>query len=157
MAGGDPMEEGRRDSGDRPQSGSRREPGRLLKPLWLAAGWLSLAAGFVGIFLPLLPTVPFVLLAAFCFSRGSARCERWLLRHPRFGPWVEDWRAHRAVPLRAKQLATAMMAVGSVVAGFQLPPAWCWVPAACCAAVAAWLWRLPTKGATAPADAAKPP
>jgi len=151
------VEEGRQDSEEGPPARARGEPGRLPKLLWLAAGWLSLAAGFVGIFLPLLPTVPFVLLAAFCFSRGSARCERWLLGHPRFGPWIEDWRANRAVPLRAKQLATLMMAAGAVVAGLQLWPAWCWVPAACCAAVAAWLWRLPTKGAPAAADAAKLP
>jgi uncharacterized membrane protein YbaN (DUF454 family) len=151
------VKEGSQHSEDGQQGRPRAEPGRLLKLLWLAAGWLSLAAGFIGIFLPLLPTVPFVLLAAFCFSHGSARCERWLLGHPRFGPLIEDWRAHRAVPLRAKQLASAMMAVGSVVAGFQLPPAWCWLPAACCAAVAAWLWRLPTRGAPGAADAARGP
>ena len=111
------VEEGRQDSEEGPPARARGEPGRLPKLLWLAAGWLSLAAGFVGIFLPLLPTVPFVLLAAFCFSRGSARCERWLLGHPRFGPWIEDWRANRAVPLRAKQLATLMMAAGGVLRG----------------------------------------
>jgi uncharacterized membrane protein YbaN (DUF454 family) len=148
------VKEDSEDREDGQQGRSRGAPGRLLKLVWLAAGWLSLAVGFIGIFLPLLPTVPFVLLAAFCFSRGSARCERWLLGHPRFGPWIRDWRAHRAVPLRAKQLASAMMAAGSVLAGLQLPPAWCWLPAACCAAVAAWLWRLPTRGAPGPADAA---
>lgn len=130
----------RKDPG--PASGAA---GWLVRTLWLAAGWLSLVVGFVGVFLPLLPTVPFVLLAAFCFSRGSARCERWLLAHPRFGPFIIGWREHRAVPLRAKQLASAMMALGSLVAGFQLPLAWCWVPAASCALVAAWLWRLPTR------------
>ena len=60
---------------------------------------LSLACGLVGLFLPLLPTVPFVLLAAACFSRGSARLEAWLLAHRRCGPWVHAWRANRAVPL----------------------------------------------------------
>lgn len=154
------MEEDRKGREGRHPVRLRGDGARWLKALWLAAGGLSLAVGLVGIFLPLLPTVPFVLLAAFCFSRGSARCERWLLEHPRFGPWILDWRQHHAVPLRAKQLAIAMMAAGSVVAAFQLPRAWCWVPAACCAAVAAWLWRLPTQGETAPkrpADAAKMP
>jgi len=115
--------------------------------LWLAAGVASLATGIVGIFLPLLPTTPFVLLAAFCFSRGSSRCERWLVEHPRFGPLVRDWRAHHAIPLRAKQLAWAMMAVGSVWAAVVLPPRWAWLPALCCAAVALWMWRLPTRPA----------
>jgi hypothetical protein len=73
----------------------------------------SLLLGVIGIFVPLLPTPPFVLLAAWCFSRGSERCERWLLEHPRFGPLVRGWREQRAMPLRAKQWATAMMALGS--------------------------------------------
>jgi uncharacterized membrane protein YbaN (DUF454 family) len=115
------------------------------RALWLVAGFLSLATGIVGIFLPLLPTTPFVLLAAFCFSRGSERCERWILEHPRFGPMVRDWRATRAIPLRAKQLAWVMMAIGSATAWWKLPAAWCWVPAACCLAVGLWMWRLPTR------------
>jgi len=113
--------------------------------IWLLAGALALLTGIVGIFLPLLPTTPFVLLAAFCFSRGSTRCERWLLEHPRFGPMVRDWRAQRAVPLRAKQLATVMMTIGSVWAAYTVPASWAWVPAACCLPIAAWLWSLPTR------------
>ncbi len=112
--------------------------------LWLAAGVLSLITGIVGIFLPLLPTTPFVLLAAFCFSRGSERCERWLLEHPRFGPMVRDWRTDRAIPLRAKQLATLMMALGSAWAWWVLPPRFGWLPALVCVAVAVWMWSLPT-------------
>ena len=118
--------------------------------LWLLVGALSLATGIVGIFLPLLPTTPFVLLAAFCFSRGSARCEAWLLNHPRFGPLVRDWRTHHAIPLRAKQLAWTMMAIGSIWAAYVLPARWAWVPASCCAAVAFWMWRLPTRPADPP-------
>ncbi len=109
--------------------------------LWLLAGIASLVLGFIGIFVPLLPTTPFVLLAAFCFSRGSSRCERWLLDHKLFGPMVRDWRATRAVPLRAKQLASVMMAIGSLTAAFKMPPHLAWLPALCCACVAWWLWR----------------
>ncbi len=115
------------------------------RALWLVAGWLALLLGIVGIFLPLLPTTPFVLLAAFCFSRGSETWERWLLRHPRYGPIVKNWREHRAVPLRAKQLATIMMALSSVWSWWILPPQWGWLPAACCAVVATWLWSLPNR------------
>ncbi|WIT11746.1 YbaN family protein [Paucibacter sediminis] len=113
--------------------------------LWVLAGIASLALGIIGIFVPLLPTTPFVLLAAFCFARGSTRCEAWLLNHPRFGPMVRNWRDHHAIPLRAKQLAWTMMTLGSLWAAYRLPLAWCWLPAACCACVAFWMWRLPTR------------
>lgn len=116
-----------------------------LRLVWAAAGVASLATGIVGIFLPLLPTTPLVLLAAFCFARSSSRCERWLLNHPRFGPMVRNWRDHRAIPLRAKQLAWTMMALGSAVSAWVLPGRVAWVPAACCAAVAFWMWRLPSR------------
>ena len=58
---------------------------------------------------------------------------------------VRDWRERRAVPLRAKQLATVMMALGSLWAAFTLPARVAWLPAVICTAVAVWLWRLPTR------------
>lgn len=118
-----------------------------IRVLWLGAGTLALLLGVLGIFLPLLPTTPFVLLSAFCFARGCLRCEAWLLAHPRLGPIVRDWRAERAVPLRAKQLASVMMVIGCAVAWPQLPNPWQWAPPLLCAAVAAWLWSLPTRRA----------
>lgn len=124
---------------------------RWLRPLWLLAGSLALLLGVVGIFLPLLPTTPFVLLAAWCFSRGSERWERWLLHHPRLGPMVRDWRATRAVPLRAKQLATLMMTASCLWAWWAIPSMWRWAPALSCAVVATWLWRLPTRRSDDPA------
>jgi uncharacterized membrane protein YbaN (DUF454 family) len=120
---------------------------RWQRVLWAVGGALALITGIVGVFLPLLPTTPFVLLAAFCFSRGSERCERWLLEHRRFGPIVRDWRARRAVPLRAKQFASVMMVLGASWGAFALPVAVAWLPAAICAVTAVWLWRLPTRGA----------
>jgi len=125
-----------------------KAPARWQRVLWLAMGWASLLLGFVGLFLPLLPTVPFVLLAAWCFSHGSARWERWLLNHPRLGPPVRAWRENRSVPLRAKQLATLMMTISSAAAWWLLPLPLRWLPALCCAAVAIWLWRLPTTPTT---------
>lgn len=118
---------------------------RAGRALWVVAGTLALLAGVVGIFLPLLPTVPFVLLAAFCFSRGCRRCEQWLLEHPRFGPALRNWRAHRALTLRSKQAATSMMAISAALAWWVLPSPVRWLPAVVCIAVAWWLWRLPTR------------
>ena len=122
----------------------KESPPRWLRWLWLVCGGVCLATGFVGIVLPLLPTTPFILLAAFCLSRGSERYERWLLAHPRFGPMVRDWRANHAVPLRAKQFAIGMMFLSSVFSGWLLPSHLGWIPGACCAVVALWLCRLPT-------------
>ena len=116
---------------------------RWQRVLWLLTGAGCLLTGIVGIFLPLLPTTPFVLLAAFCFSRGSQRWEAWLLQHPRFGPMVRDWRANRAVPLRAKQLAWVMMALGSAWGWWAMPAHIAWLPIAICVPTALWLWSLP--------------
>ncbi len=115
--------------------------------LWGAAGALALLLGLLGLFLPVLPTVPFVLLAAFCFSRGSERAERWLLQHPRLGPMIRDWRLHRSVPLRVKQLATLMMTLSGLLSWWLLPAHVGWIPGAVCVAVAGWLWWLPTRPA----------
>jgi uncharacterized protein len=118
---------------------------RWQRYFWMACGALALLLGVIGIFLPLLPTVPFVLLAAWCFSRGSERWERWMLAHRVFGPIVRDWRATRAVPLRAKQLASVMMAIGSAWAWWAMPHTIGWLPGVSCAAVLWWMWRLPTR------------
>jgi len=117
---------------------------RWQRRLWLLAGGVSLVVGIIGIALPLLPTTPFVLLAAFCFSRGSERWEAWLLAHPRYGTMVRHWRQNRAVPLRAKQLASVMMAASSLGSWWVIQSHWRWVPGVCCLTVALWLWRLPT-------------
>jgi uncharacterized membrane protein YbaN (DUF454 family) len=76
---------------------------------WRVAGLVSLALGILGIALPLLPTTPFLLLAAFCFGRSSERLQRWLLDHPRLGPPIRDWREHRAISPKAKRLAALAM------------------------------------------------
>ena len=113
--------------------------------LWLAAGVLALGAGVVGVVLPLLPTTPFVLLAAFCFARSNERWARWLLNHRRFGPMLRAWQARRVIPWRAKLLAWTMMGLGSAWSAWVLPQPWCWLPALICAAVALWMARLPSR------------
>lgn len=78
-------------------------------------GHASLALGTLGIVLPLLPTTPFVILAAWAYARSSPRLSAWLHRHPRFGQALCDWRDHRAIAPRAKALAIASMAVSYAI------------------------------------------
>lgn len=82
------------------------------KTLYNLAGIIALGLGILGIFLPVLPTTPFILLAAFCFSRGSERMHRWLLAQPVFGRLIRDWNEYRAIEPRAKKIATVMIVVG---------------------------------------------
>jgi uncharacterized protein len=86
-----------------------------IRHLWTLAGLLSFGLGAVGVFVPLLPTVPFMLLAAFCFARGSERFHCWLLAHPRFGPAIRDWRAHGAISRRGKRAAVLAIAATFVL------------------------------------------
>jgi uncharacterized membrane protein YbaN (DUF454 family) len=111
---------------------------------WWLLAYASLAVGLLGIVLPGLPTVPFVLLSAYAAARGSERLHRRLLAHRRFGPAIRDWQAHGAVSRRAKVLATAMMSASAVLMFLTAPRAWMAVAGtACMALVAAWLWRRP--------------
>lgn len=80
-----------------------------MRVVWILSGGLALALGLAGIVLPLLPTTPFVLLAAFCFARSSPRLHGWLLAHRTFGPIIHNWSEHRAIPPRAKRAAILAM------------------------------------------------
>ncbi|GAB2179690.1 YbaN family protein [Dongia sp. agr-C8] len=87
----------------------------MKRPAFFAAGSLLVVVGFVGAFLPLLPTTPFLILAAACFARSSPRVEAWLLNHRRFGPVLRAWREHGAIPVKAKLFACAGMSLGYTV------------------------------------------
>lgn len=86
--------------------------GRTARAGWLILGLIFVALGSIGIFVPLLPTTSFMILALPCFARSSPRLEAWLLNHPRFGPGVRAWRADGAVPRHAKIAACIGMALG---------------------------------------------
>lgn len=110
--------------------------------LWWLLAYASLALGLVGIVVPGLPTVPFVLLAAYAAARGSQHLRDRLLAHRQFGPAIRDWEAQGAVSRRAKRLATAMMAACAVVMFLTAPKAWmAMTGSAAMAVVAVWLWR----------------
>ena len=87
----------------------------LFRAFWFALGMVTLVLGILGIFLPLLPTTVFILIAAFCFARSSDALHDWLIYHPRFGPPILSWREHRTVSRKAKKYAVAALAVSIFV------------------------------------------
>ncbi len=94
--------------------------GTILRLALLALGWLAVVLALLGLLLPLLPTTPFVLLAAGCFARASERCHRWLLSAPVIGPILADYTAGRGVALtvRLKAIALVWLGIGSSVLWF---------------------------------------
>ena len=98
-----------------PPSGLRAT---LVRRAWLALALLFIGLGSVGVVLPLLPTTPFLLLAAMCASRSSPALHAWLYSHPRFGPLLRDWRDHRAIRPRAKITALVVIALSGT---------WMWI------------------------------
>jgi uncharacterized membrane protein YbaN (DUF454 family) len=80
-----------------------------VKWIYNISGSICVGLAFAGIFLPLLPTTPFLLLAAFCFSKGSPRLHRWLIEHPRLGPIIEEWNQHRIIRPRVKWMSSIMI------------------------------------------------
>lgn len=87
----------------------------IVRLFWVAAGLASTALGLVGAVLPLLPTVPFMILAAFCFAKGSRRLHSWIVERSPFSPTILDWMEHGAISRRAKKLATGAMLASLLV------------------------------------------
>lgn len=126
---------------------ARTHASATVRALMIAAGTLSLVLGVIGIFTPVLPTTPFVLLAAACYARGSERVFRWLLGHRTFGPLVADWHRYRSIPRRIKWIALAMMATSLGVSIALFVPAG-WMQAAVAAiglSGAVYVWRIPDR------------
>lgn len=113
---------------------------------WLLRGLaaLSLALGFLGLFLPLLPTTPFILLAAWAAARSSPQLLAWLENHRLFGHMLRDWRQGGVVSRKAKWGATTVMSMSAVFLLLTMSKLWAAASAiACMAAVLLWLWRRP--------------
>ena len=116
----------------------------MTRHLWALLAWTSLILGIIGAFLPVMPTVPFILLSAFAAARGSDRLRGWLLAHPKFGQAILEWEREGAVSRRAKWLATIMMSVSSVGMCFTAPKWWmAAIGIAIMVLVSVWLWRRP--------------
>lgn len=112
----------------------------MRRHLYLAGGIASVALGAIGAFLPILPTVPFLLLAAFCFARSNPAWEQRLLDHPRYGPPLRQWRERRAISRKAKIAALCAMGFGVVLTGVTAGWPWVLIPLAVMGTTGAWIW-----------------
>ena len=95
-----------------------------MKLLYLLLGTLSLILGIIGIFLPVLPTTPLLLLTAFCYYRGSSRMYDWLMSHPKLGPYIRNFREHRMIPRRIKAYILTMLWLSLLFCAYILHPIW---------------------------------
>ncbi len=115
-----------------------------MKFLWLIGGYASLGLGIIGIVLPILPTVPFLILAAFCFAESSERLHVWLTGHPVLGPPIRDWRERGAIARRAKWLASlSMLAVFGLSLALDAGPLILAVQAMALTGAALFIWTRP--------------
>lgn len=122
----------------------RPAPPRPLRWFYLTLALASLALGIVGIFLPVLPTVPFILLSAWAAARSSPRLLQWLENHRHFGRVISDWRRGGVVVRKAKWLATVLMAASVAIMLTVVGPRWYILTAtAIIASVLTWLWFRP--------------
>ncbi|HQZ46511.1 MAG TPA: YbaN family protein [Usitatibacteraceae bacterium] len=113
----------------------------------VASGFAAMGLGIAGLVLPVLPTTPFMLVAAACFARSSPRFHRWLLEHRVFGPIVSEWERHRAIAWKTKLWAIALMS-GTLAASivFFVKPTWLRLALALFGLfLAAWLYRIPSR------------
>lgn len=114
----------------------------VVKTLFVVLGALSLLLGLVGIFVPLLPTTPFLLLAAALWVRSSPRLYAWLLAHRRLGPYIRNFRENRAIPLRAKILSVTLLWATLLYCIFFLVAEWWWAQLALLAVAVGVTWHI---------------
>lgn len=130
-----------------PVVGFRKEDTVQMAPMnivWFVIGGVALALGLIGVVLPILPTMPFIILAAFAFGKSAPRFATWLENTKTFGPAIRDWRANGAIAPRYKCLAIAMMVAAmllSILAA--VSPVILIVQALCLAAAASFILTRP--------------
>ncbi|QKG72518.1 YbaN family protein [Erythrobacter mangrovi] len=111
----------------------------MKRPLYSVLGLISVGLGAIGAFLPIMPTVPFLLLAVFFFARSNPDWEQRILDHPTWGPQLQDWRERRAINRRAKTMAIGAMSTGAIVTWYTLGHPWVWVSIAILVICGSWI------------------
>jgi len=119
----------------------------VVRGLFLVAGTVAFALGVVGVFLPLLPATPLIILAAACFARAYRPFHEWMLGHRLIGPMLHEWYAHRSLPYRTKVVAivTMLVSFGASIVLF-VRPRWAQaLLAACALLLAVFIYRIPSR------------
>ena len=115
----------------------------MKRPLYLTVGLSCVALGAIGAVLPIMPTVPFLLLAAFCFARSNPAWEQKLLGHPRYGPPLVRWRERRSISRPAKLAAVTAMSAGALVTWITLGVPWAYVSLTILVVAGGWILTRP--------------
>lgn len=110
-----------------------------LKPLYLAGGVVSVGLAALGAILPIMPTVPFLLVAVYCFARSNPALERKILNHPYWGPQVRDWNERRAIARPAKLAAITAMSAGVIFTWATLGAPYYFISIAILAIAGGWI------------------
>ena len=87
----------------------------MKRTILISLGWLCVGLGFVGIFIPGIPTTIFLIIALWAFTKSSEKLRHWLLNHKRFGPILNDWQEYKVVPRRAKILMVVLMSLAVIL------------------------------------------
>lgn len=114
-------------------------------------GWTALLLGGLGVALPLLPTVPFIILAAFCFAKSSPKLEAWLLNHEQFGQHIRAWRDHGAISRKGKVAALLAFILSAIMALIFAPHPYHYIPIVAAIIGGTWIWTRP-EATSAPTD-----
>ncbi|QFT78578.1 YbaN family protein [Erythrobacter sp. THAF29] len=110
-----------------------------MRPLYLVGGFAALALAGIGVALPIMPTVPFLLVAVFCFARSNPALEKRILDHPHWGPQVRDWQERRAIRRPAKVAAIGAMAIGVGFTYLTLGFPYAWISVAILVIAGTWI------------------
>lgn len=117
----------------------------MKKIFWNTLGFLSLGMAYIGVVTPGIPYSPFVVFAAYCFSKGSERMHKWIYNHKLFGPFLTNWNTKRVFPQKMKYFMLAMMSLSLVLmASSGVKPIGIISTALFMALVAIWAWRYPS-------------
>ncbi|WP_416385509.1 YbaN family protein [Tsuneonella sp. CC-YZS046] len=114
-----------------------------MRKFYLCAGIVSVGLGIIGVALPIMPTVPFLILAAWCFGKSNPALEARLLNHPRYGPHIRAWRENGAIPRIGKLGATFAFAASTLLGFLFMPWPWPLLPLGIAVIALSWIWSRP--------------